>query len=354
MGRAILAAFMAIMLGATSAFAQIPDLAPLPSGLSVAQYYRLWDQRRELEAAWDTLVADVQRHNQRCARVPAGSALDQSCKQAMSQLQARLAALQDKTLRFNRQATAQTKPAASAYPLLSKEDEVAWGREVAGLVESEVTLVNDPKVKAYMQSLGRRLAPLSTRPGMPYTFKVVDRGSVNAFALPGGFIYLHKGLVSFAANQSELAGALAHEVGHVAGRHHARETFKTFKAMGAGIVAGGLTAPVSGMGLLSQRYFQNMAYMKFTRDEEREADRMAVEMLYRAGIRPTGLITLFERMSRLKGKEKSYFARFSSTHPSLEERRKNLEPLLADPRFNRTGEMDSSSFRAVRARLAGP
>ncbi|MBU1275272.1 MAG: M48 family metalloprotease [Proteobacteria bacterium] len=354
MGRAILGALMILLLGAALATAQVPELAPVPSGLPADRYYGLLDQRRGLEAGWDALVAEVARHNQRCARVPAGSALDRSCSEAMARLRARLAAFQEKAQHFNRQVASEKMPVTPAHPLLSEANEVAMGREVARRVESEVALISDPQVAAYMQSLGRRMAALSTRPGMPYTFKVIDRGSVNAFALPGGFIYLHKGLVSFAANQSELAGVLAHEVGHVAGRHHANETFKMVKAMGAGIVAGGLTGPVTGMGLLSQRYFQQMAYLKFTRDEEREADRMAVEMLYRAGIKPTGLITLFERMRRAKGGEKDYFARFKSTHPSLEERQKNLAPLLADPRFNRSGEIDSARFRVIRARLAGP
>ena len=116
-------------------------------------------------------------------------------------------------------------------------------------------------------------------------------------------------------------------------------------------MGGVLTGPATGFGLLSQQMIQEGAYLKFTRDEEREADRLAVEMLYQAGIKPTGLTSFFEKLHRTQTEEKAPWNRFYSTHPSPEERKENLAPLFADRRFNQIKQVDSADFQRIRAKF---
>jgi len=116
-------------------------------------------------------------------------------------------------------------------------------------------------------------------------------------------------------------------------------------------VGGVLTGPATGFGLLSQQMIQQGAYLKFIRDQEREADRLAVEILYQAKIKPTGLTNFFERLRRGESGDETLMDRFYSTHPSPEERKENLAPLFADPRFNQIPQVDSEEFQKIRAKF---
>lgn len=342
-----------ISLSLSLASAQVPQLSSVPEGLSAQVHEELMRSKSTLQAKWKLLRYKVEMHNQRCRSVPADTPLAAECRQAMGQLQAEIALYMRSVEKFNLNVK-EAIDKAKVSPLLSEKQEVELGLEMALLMDSKVILVTDPQVASYTQLLLERLANRSTRPGLRYTVKVVQRGNINAFALPGGYIYVHSGLVWASSNESELAGVMAHEIAHVAARHHATEIHKIAKSIGAGIIAGALTGPVTGFGLLSQQMIQESAYLKFTRDEEREADRLAVEMLYQAGIKPTGLITLFEKLRRQHTKKPGFFDTFFSTHPSHEERIRDLAPLLADPRFNEIRHLDSAEFQNIRARLVSP
>jgi beta-barrel assembly-enhancing protease len=211
--------------------------------------------------------------------------------------------------------------------------------------------LTDPQVNTYLQALLQRLASLSQRAGLPYNVKVVQNENINAFALPGGYIYVYDGLIRETSNESELAAILAHEIAHISARHHAKEINKIANSIGMSIVGGVLSGPITGFGLLSQQMMQEGAYLKYTRDEEREADRMAMEMLYQAGIKPTGLIIFFEKLRRRNPEGKSLWDGFYFTHPSPEERKQNLAPLLADHRFNQIHQIDSVDFQKARTKV---
>jgi hypothetical protein len=243
---------------------------------------------------------------------------------------------------------------------LPDEHEILLGRKRAQELERGIAFVDDRQVNTYMQGLVRQLAVHSTRSHLPYTIKVVRCSKINAYSLPGGYLYVNSGLVEAASNESELAAMLAHEVAHVAARHSSREIANIARSVALGIEVGALTGPLTGFGLLTQRMVQESAYFKFSREQEREADRLAVEILYRAGIKPTGLVTLFEKLRRGPSRKPTTNERClpipsdPSSHPSPAERMQNIAPLLADPRFHQTHRVDSPEFHSVRSRLVSP
>jgi len=334
---------------------EVPELSQVPQNLHPEVREELLGQRAALDWEWKLLVARVEGHNQKCRRIPADTPLARECREAMAKLHGDINYYADSVKKFNESVRKASEwrvlEKALAVPFLSEKEEIRLGGEMARILESEVTLLNDSEVNGYLQALLQRLAVRSSRPGLPYTVKVVREEGFNAFVLPGGHIYVKEGLIRAAANESELAGVLAHEIAHVAARHHARTIDKIARSAGVGIVGGGLTGPATGFGLLSQKMIQEAAYMKFTRDEEREADRLAVEMLYRAKIKPTGLVPFFEKLRRAESEEENLRDRFYSTHPSPEERKENLASLFADPRFNQIKQIDSADFQKIRAKF---
>jgi len=334
---------------------EVPELSQVPQNIGPEHREDLLKRRAALEWEWKLLVARVEGHNQKCRRIPSDTPLARECRGAMAKLHGDINAYVGSAKKFNEDVKWALKWKAMqkeiVVPFLSEKEEIRVGKEMASHLEKQMVLMTDPQVNHYLQSLLQRLASRSARPALPYTVKVVQEDEINAFALPGGQIYVNDGLIRAATSESELAAVLAHEIAHCAARHHAKEISKIAHSVGASIVGGVLTGPATGFGLLSQQMIQEGAYLKFTRDEEREADRLAVEMLYQAGIKPTGLTSFFEELHRRQTGKKDLRNRFYSTHPSPEERKESLAPLFADPRFNQIKEVDSADFKRIRARF---
>jgi len=337
---------------------EVPELSQVPQNIGPEHHEDLLKRRASLEWEWKLLVARVEGHNQKCRRIPADTPLAHECRQAMVGLQGDVNAYVASVKKFNERVKWALRwkelQKELAVPFLSEKEEIRLGDELARHLEERMTLVTDPEVNEYLQTLLQRLTSRSARPGLPYTVKVVQSEKINAFVLPGGHIYVNEGLIRATASESELAGVLAHEIAHVAARHHAKEVNKIARSVGASIVGGILTGPATGFGLLSQQMIQEGAYMKFTRDEEREADRLAVEILYQARIKPTGLTNFFEKLRRARSEERTLMDRFYSTHPSPQERKENLAPLFADPRFNQIPQADSAEFQSIRKKMGKP
>ncbi len=334
---------------------EVPELSQVPKDISPPAREELLGQRAALEREWKLLVARVDGHNQKCRKIPSDTPLARECREAMAKLHGDINAYVESAKRFNEDVKWALKWKALekeiVVPFLSEKEEIRIGKEMASHLEKQMALMTDPQVDHYLQALLQRLASRSTRPALPYTVKVIKDDEINAFALPGGQIYVNGGLLRAATNEGELAAVLAHEIAHSAARHHAREISKVAQSVGASIVGGVLTGPATGFGLLSQQMIQEGAYLKFTRDEEREADRLAVEMLYQAGIKPTGLTSFFEKLRRNQPEKEGLGSRLYSTHPSPEERKENLAPLFADPRFNQIKQGDSADFQRIRAKF---
>lgn len=236
---------------------------------------------------------------------------------------------------------------------ISEEDEIRVGREAAQQVERENPILRNRTVNQYLQNLGDRLARHGDRPNLRYHFKVIDKPEVNAFALPGGYIYINRGILELSENESELAGVVAHEIAHISERHHIEQMQKA-QMLGMGLsvldlILGGQRGTAEEIGALGAQMLAQGVFFKFSRDAERDADREGVRMLRGAGIHPEGMISLFHRMDQMREARPALIGDFFSTHPSLSERQTNISGMMTsgDQGLSR----DSSSFQNAKRRL---
>jgi predicted Zn-dependent protease len=233
----------------------------------------------------------------------------------------------------------------------STEKEVRIGRELAAEVDRQAKFIDDPLISEYVNRVGQNIV-LHSDAKVPFTIKVIDSDEVNAFALPGGFFYVNKGLLLAADNEAELAGVMAHEIAHVAARHavenNAKATLLEYLALGGSIFLGGWPGVIyqntAGLGLLG-------AFMKFSRGAEEEADKLGVQYLYAAGYDPTAMSTMFEKLEAKNKKKPGFIARAFATHPAPPDRRASSLSLAA--RFPEHEEyiISSSEFQRVKSRL---
>src|SRR2546422_6853272 len=272
------------------------------------------------------------------------------------------------------QQTVATLPAGSGKPLSTNEDpsmigkrninkgiiagmsgstekEVRQGREFAAEVDRESKFIDDPVVTEYINRVGQNIV-LHSDAKVTFTIKVIDSDEVNAFALPGGFFYVNKGLVLAADSEAELAGVMAHEIGHVAARH-AMETEAKMRDLNiltmAGIIFGG---PILGNVLYNGGgFFEGMAFLHFSRGAEEEADRLGVQYMWAAGYDPTAMATMFEKLEAKNKKKPGTIARMFMDHPAPADRRAAALSLAA--RFPERDEyvISSSEFQRVKNRL---
>lgn len=203
--------------------------------------------------------------------------------------------------------------------LLSERDETNLGRETDGEIIKQYGIYEDRKLTAYVQEIGQRIGKVSHRPQLAYDCKILDASVVNAFAVPGGYVYLTRGILSFLNSEAELAAVMGHEVGHIAARHSAQQYSKAQLAqLGLGVGAILIDSPIItglaqiGVGLL---------FLRFSRDNEREADDLAVEYASKAGYDATAMAHFFETLERLNpGSDRSGLPGWFSTHPNPENR----------------------------------
>jgi predicted Zn-dependent protease len=237
--------------------------------------------------------------------------------------------------------------------LLTTEQEVEIGRQAAGEIEGQLKPYPDPEVQAYVDSLGQALARHSRRTDITYHFKVVDTDDVNAFALPGGWLYVNRGLIAAAADESELAGVIGHEIGHVVGRHGARQVTKQFGlAILIELATGGENPSLARrVGAQFASMGAGLTLLKYSRDAEREADALAVEETYAAGVDPNGMATFFEKLLALHESEPEGTAVWFSTHPPSTERIHNVRNQIRQLPPKPGLKSDSARFREIRARL---
>jgi predicted Zn-dependent protease len=213
--------------------------------------------------------------------------------------------------------------------LISEKKERELGQEAASEVERTVGLVQDPALVGYVSEIGRRLVAHTSTPDAPYRFQVADDTEPNAFALPGGFVYVTRGLLALANSEDELAGVIGHEIGHVVARHSVRQIeasapfallFGVPSAI-VGIVSPALGGIVGGVGKVAS----GLVLAPYSRDQEREADQIGIQLAARAGWDPAGLPALLrtlEREEALAGGDPSRIS-FFANHPATPERVKD-------------------------------
>lgn len=212
--------------------------------------------------------------------------------------------------------------------LVSEEQEISMGKQADQEIVGSLGIYSDAKLEKYIQDLGARLAATSERTKLPWTFRLVDDPVVNAFALPGGYIYITRGILSHLNSEAELAGVIGHEIGHVTGRHSVKQISKqqlTQLGFGlgmvflpemreyAGLVSGGLT----------------LMFLKFGRDDESEADHLGIRYMTRSGENPRemlGVFSMLERVSNSAGGGR--LPEWLSTHPDPGNRRESIAQQL--------------------------
>ena len=237
---------------------------------------------------------------------------------------------------------------------LSERQEIELGREAAAQVEQEQAILEDERVESYIDDLGQFLVEYSGRTNIAYQFKVIDSAEINAFALPGGFIYVNRGLIEEADNESELVGVMGHEIGHVVERHSVDQV-KRAQLTGLGL--GMLDLFIGGKGTTGQianvagQMVASGAFMKYSRDAEREADRVGARNVYDAGWDPRGMITFFQKLAALGERHPNAIESFFSTHPKPDERANNISEPIASFPADETLREDSERFHEIKNQL---
>jgi predicted Zn-dependent protease len=233
----------------------------------------------------------------------------------------------------------------------SIEKEIAMGKQMAAEVQRQAKMLDDPIITEYVNRVGQNLVRNSDAK-VPFTFQVIDDETLNAFALPGGFIFVHTGLIHTAETEAEMASAMAHEIAHVAARHMTRQACRAQIAKIASIpliMLGGLPGYVirqsAGMAI-------PMTFLSFSRGFEAEADYLGLQYLYAAGYDPNASIDMFEKMMSLEKRKPGSIAKAFSTHPLNQDRLKKTQAEI-DKILPQKAEyiVNTSEYMEVRGRV---
>jgi predicted Zn-dependent protease len=236
------------------------------------------------------------------------------------------------------------------FILFSPKDDIDLGKQASRDVEKDLSLLNNTRVDAYVNALGTRLASRATGEKYPYQFKVVDDKAINAFALPGGYIYVNRGVFDAADTEAQLAGVIAHEIGHVALRHSASQVSKAAISQLGIQILGGIGGNVgSMMGSLGMGGM-DLLLLKNSREAENQADLLGTQILYDSGYNPTAMAEFFEK---LNSADRGGAPQFLSDHPNPDNRvgsvRKEIDKLGGAPPNARR---DSEEFHTIKNLVA--
>lgn len=245
--------------------------------------------------------------------------------------------------------------AAGSALSLSMEKKI--GEQIMGEIRwRDPAYLDDPDIEAYLNQIGSRLATASNDPGFGYFFFPVNDPAINAFAMPGGYIGVHTGLILAAQSESELAGVLAHEVSHVTQRHIARQVFQSSRlsmasmlAMGLALLAARSSTQAASAAVATTQAGTISAQLAFSRDFEREADRVGFETLRKAGFDVRGMSAFFGRLQKAMSMYESNATAYLRTHPLSGERMADMQNREQGVAYRQVP--DSLDFQLVRARL---
>src|SRR5216683_2252377 len=234
----------------------------------------------------------------------------------------------------------------------SIEKEIALGKQLAQEVERQAKIVDDPVIAEYVNRVGQNLVRNSDAK-VPFTIKVLDTEVVNAFALPGGFLFVNSGLILKADNEAELAGVMAHEIAHVAARHGTRQAtrgaiinYASIPLIFVGGWAGYAIRQGAGLAI-------PLGFLTFSRGFEAEADMLGLEYLYKTGYDPTSFVDFFEKIQSLEKRKPGTLAKVFSTHPMTDDRIKSAQKNIAEILKSKPEYVvNTSEFNDVKGRLA--
>jgi Zn-dependent protease with chaperone function len=230
--------------------------------------------------------------------------------------------------------------------LFSTQQDIELGRQVAEDAEKKLPMLDKSRVDGYLKVLGEKLAAYAPGEKYPYQFKAVNDASINAFALPGGFLFVNRGTIEAADNEAELAGVIGHEIGHVALRHGTNQATKAYVTKFPLALLGGVLGKNSFLSALAQigtGFTLNSILLKYSRDDERQADLMGAQILYDAGYDPRYMATFFEKLDT-KGQGLEFF----SSHPNPENRIQSINAEIGKLGPRSGGKSDSKEFQNIR------
>ena len=236
----------------------------------------------------------------------------------------------------------------------SFDKEIALGKQLALEVERQAKVIDDPVISEYVSRIGQNLVRNSDAK-VPFTIKVLDTEEINAFALPGGFFFVNSGLILKADSEAELAGVMGHEIAHVAARHGTRQATRGELAQ-IGMIAASIAMPYGWTGYAIRQGASlaiPMAFLTFTRSQEREADHLGLQYMYKAGYDPVAFVDFFEKIETLERKKPGSIAKVFATHPMTDDRIKAAQDeIQKDLKPRDEYVVDTSEFQDVKARLA--
>jgi Zn-dependent protease with chaperone function len=254
------------------------------------------------------------------------------------------------------EAQATIKRSPSGFNLFSVQQDVDLGRQSAVEVERQLPVLNDTRVNGYLTRMISRLAAQTPGTRYPYTIKAINTTEINAFALPGGPMYVNRGLVTAARSEAELAGVLAHEMSHVVLRHGTEQASKAYLGQAGLSLLGGLVGKrgstssqiinaVGGFGL-------NAAFLKFSRADEYEADALGAELMAKAGYDPVAMATMFAMLRTEQGRDPGKLEQFFSSHPPPADRESRIRSVAASLGTGGSQQV-VGGFAAIQTRLGG-
>jgi predicted Zn-dependent protease len=238
------------------------------------------------------------------------------------------------------------------FNLFTPKQDIEVGQQSAAEAEKQLPILDDAGAADYVSRLGQALASHAPGEHYPYTFKIVNASDINAFALPGGPIYINRGTIEAARNEGELAGVISHEISHVALRHGANQASKAYLAQAGlsllgGILGQGTTTnmigAVGGFGL-------NTLFLKYSRAAETQADVVGAQIMARTGYNPLDLARFFETLEQESRRDPSKLESFFSDHPPPSDRRQRIEREVALSK-SQSRPREIGGFSEVRSKL---
>jgi len=237
---------------------------------------------------------------------------------------------------------------------ISQQQEVAMGEDYARQINAQLPIVGDPEVNRYINLLGNQIASRTSRADLDWRFYVVDSREVNAFAVPGGFIYVNRGLIERTTRMDELAGVLGHEIGHVV-RRHSIEQMEKAQGANVGVTLACVLTSIcnSGVAQAGINIAGGAIFARFSRQDELEADQEAIANTVRASISPQGIVTMFQKLIEERRTRPSGVEGWFATHPLEEDRiaaaQASINTIPAAQRNNLTA--NSANYSSFVSRL---
>ena len=237
---------------------------------------------------------------------------------------------------------------------VSTQQEMALGAQYSQQINAQLPIIQDPEVNRYINVLGDSIAGLTSRGDLDWHFFVVNSAEVNAFAVPGGYIYVNRGLIERAKNLSELAGVLGHEIGHVVKRHTIKQMQQQQGAQ-VGLTLGCVLLNVCGSEIAQAgiNIAGSAVFAKFSRDDETQADEVGIDNVVRAGISPKGIPEMFQILLDERQSNPGAVELWFGTHPTEESRISDTQAIInrIDPAILRSLTYDSPRFHDFKQRV---